>query len=219
LGRATCQIFVGSWPQRGGEVPLATRINAMPKLVVSAMLTSVAWQNTTVIAGDVPEELAKIKEQPGRNVIVSGGPALVRSLLRNCLLDKLPLLVHPLVRGHGRRWLEDGLAQPLELIGSRRRALRCDRARGFPARNVAARLRRTLGREITYVDAPDDAVRDAPPGFGLDEWFVNALVGLSGLTADPASMAMPARSATPWRGSLDSLRDLSATCSRKWLLS
>jgi hypothetical protein len=77
----------------------------------------------------------------------------------------------------------------------------------------------TLGREITYVDAPDDAVRDAPPGFGLDEWFVNALVGLSGLTADPASMAMPARSATPWRGSLDSLRDLSATCSRKWLLS
>ena len=78
---------------------------------------------------------------------------------------------------------------------------------------------RTLGREITYVDAPDDAVRDAPPGFGLDEWFVNALVGLSGLTADPASMATPARSATPWRGSLDSLRDLSTTCSRKWLLS
>jgi hypothetical protein len=69
------------------------------------------------------------------------------------------------------------------------------------------------------VDAPDDAVRDAPPGFGLDEWFVNALVGLSGLTADPASMATPARSATPWRGSLDSLRDLSTTCSRKWLLS
>ena len=65
------------------------------------------------------EELAKIKEQPGRNVTVSGGPTLVRSLLRNCLLDKLPLLVHPLVRGHGRRWLEDGLAQPLELIGSR----------------------------------------------------------------------------------------------------
>jgi dihydrofolate reductase len=43
LGQATYQIFAGSWPQRGGEVPLATRINAMPKLVVSAMLTSVAW--------------------------------------------------------------------------------------------------------------------------------------------------------------------------------
>jgi dihydrofolate reductase len=91
----------------------------MPKLVVSATLTSVAWQNTTVIAGDVPGELAKIKEQPGRNVTVSGGPALVRSLLRNCLLDELQLLVHPLVRGQGRRWLVDGLAQPLELIGSR----------------------------------------------------------------------------------------------------
>jgi len=120
LGRATYQIFAGSWPQPGDEVPLATRINAMPKLVVSTTLTSVAWQNTTVIAGDVPEELAKIKEQPGRTV--SGGPTLVRSLLRNCLLDKLQLLVYPLVRGHGRRWLEDGLAQSLELIGSRRRA-------------------------------------------------------------------------------------------------
>jgi dihydrofolate reductase len=72
-----------------------------------------------VVAGDVPEELAKIKEHPSRNVTVSGGPTLVRSLLRNCLLNKLQLLVHRLVRGHGRRWLEDGLAQPLELIGSR----------------------------------------------------------------------------------------------------
>jgi hypothetical protein len=45
------------------------------------MLTSVAWQNTTVIAGDVPEELAKIKEQPGRNVTVSGSPTLMRPLL------------------------------------------------------------------------------------------------------------------------------------------
>jgi dihydrofolate reductase len=118
LGRATYQIFAGSWPQRGDEVPLATRINTMPKLVVSTTLTSVAWQNTTVIAGDVPEELAKIKEQPGRNITVSGSPTLVRSLLRNCLLDELQLLVHPLVRGHGRRWFDDGLAQPLELIGS-----------------------------------------------------------------------------------------------------
>ena len=84
---------------------------------------------------------------------------------------------------------------------------------------AGAEITSTLGREITYVDAPDDAVRDAPPGFGLDEWFVNALAGLSGLTADPASMATPARSARPWRGSLDSLRDLSTTCSRKWLLS
>ncbi len=122
LGRATYQIFAGSWPQRGGEVPLATRIDAMPKLVVSTTLTPVAWQNTTVIAGDAPEELAKINEQPGRNITVSGGPTLVRSLLRNCLLDELQLLVHPLARGHGRRWFEDGLAQPIELIGSRRRA-------------------------------------------------------------------------------------------------
>ena len=127
-----------------------------------------------MIAGDVPEELAKIKEQPGRNVIVSGSPTLVRSLLRNCLLDKLQLLVHPLVRGHGRRWLEDGLAQPLELIGvtpGARYAVTGPEALSY--RTSPPKLSRTLGREITYVDAPDDAVRDA--------------------------MATPARSATPWR--------------------
>jgi dihydrofolate reductase len=152
LGPATYQIFVGSWPQRGGEVPSATRINAMPKLVVSTTLTSVAWQNTTVIAGDVPEELAKIKEQPGRNVTVSGGPTLVRSLQRNCLLDKLQLLVHPLVRGHGRRWLEDGVAQPLELIGSRRRALRSDRARGtfLPGHHRPSPAGRSAARSPTW---------------------------------------------------------------------
>ena len=69
----------------------------------------------------------------------------------------------------------------------------CIGPRHFPTGTSPPKLSRTLGREITEVDAPDDAVRDA--------------------------MATPARSATPWRGSLDSLRDLSATCSRKWLLS
>src|SRR5713101_6456562 len=89
---------------------------------------------------------------------------------------------------------------------------------------------------LSYRDVAAQAQQDARPrdylcgrtrrcGAGraawlrASEWFVNALVGLLGLTADPASMATPARSATPWRGSLDSLRDLSTTCSRKWLLS
>jgi hypothetical protein len=57
----------------------------------------------------------------------------------------------------------------------------CIGPRHFPTGTSPPKLSRTLGREITYVDAPDDAVRDAPPGFGLDEWFVNALVGLGDL--------------------------------------
>jgi dihydrofolate reductase len=181
LGRATYQIFVGSWPQRGDEVPLATRINAMPKLVVSTMLTSVAWQNTTVIAGDVPEELAKIKEQPGRNVIVSGSPTLVRSLLRNCLLDKLQLLVYPLVRGYGRRWLEDGLAQPLELIGV----------------TPGARYAVTGPEALSYRDIAAQAQQDARPrdylcgrtrrcGAGRDGYAGQVCDTVARLTGQPA---------------------------------
>ena len=123
------------------------------------------------------------------------------------------------LRGQGRRWLEDGLAQPLELIGSRPPRYDVTGPEALSYRDIAAQAQQDARPRVTYVDAPDDAVRDAPPGFGLDEWFVHALAGLSGLTADPASMATPARSATPRRGSLDSLRDLPATCSRKWLPS
>jgi len=68
------------------------------------------------------------------------------------------------------------------------------------------------------VDASDDAVRDAPPGFGLGEWFVNALAGL-GTYRRSGIDGYAGQVCDTWRGSLDSLRDLSATCSRKWLLS
>ncbi|MFD1938746.1 MULTISPECIES: dihydrofolate reductase family protein [Nonomuraea] len=119
LGRTTYQVFADSWPGRGSEVPLADRINTMPKLVASTTLNTVAWQNSTLISGTVADELTKLKQQPGRNITISGSPTLVRSLLHDDVLDELQLLVHPVVLGHGRRLFEeDGLNKSLRLADS-----------------------------------------------------------------------------------------------------
>ncbi|MDF5754495.1 dihydrofolate reductase family protein [Spongiactinospora sp. TRM90649] len=119
LGRATYEVFAASWPQRGDEVPLAKRINAMPKLVASTTLDTVHWHNSTLIVGDVATELTKLKEGPGDNITISGSPTLVRSLLRENVLDELQLLVHPIVLGHGGRlFADDGRRTPLRLVDS-----------------------------------------------------------------------------------------------------
>ncbi|MER5624134.1 dihydrofolate reductase family protein [Streptosporangium amethystogenes] len=118
LGRTTYEVFAASWPQRGSEVPLAERINTMPKLVASTTLDTVRWHNTTLLGGDVAAELTKLKEEPGNNITISGSPTLVRSLLREGILDELQLLVHPIVLGRGRRLFDDDRQTPLRLIDS-----------------------------------------------------------------------------------------------------
>jgi dihydrofolate reductase len=98
---------------------MADFMNSTPKLVASTTLDTVDWQNSTLIKGDVAEELAAVKEQPGKNISITGSPTLVRSLLRDNVLDELNLLVHPIVVGRGKRLFEDGFDQiPLNLVKS-----------------------------------------------------------------------------------------------------
>jgi len=111
LGRVTYQEFAGYWPHQGSDVEGADFMNNTPKLVVSTTLDTVEWQNSTLIKGNVVEELTKLKQQPGRNIAITGSATLVRSLLRDGLLDELRLLVHPLVVGRGKRLFEDGSDQ------------------------------------------------------------------------------------------------------------
>ncbi|MEU5939441.1 dihydrofolate reductase family protein [Micromonospora sp. NPDC047548] len=119
LGRATYEIFADSWPHRGSDVPFADQLNTMPKLVASTTLAEVRWQNSTLIRGNVADELTKRKQQAGKNMAISGSPTLVRSLLRDGVLDELQLLVHPVVLGSGRRLFEDEkAATPLQLADS-----------------------------------------------------------------------------------------------------
>lgn len=120
LGRVTYEEFASYWPHAKDDPELAAHMNETPKYVVSSTLQSADWQNTTLIAGDnVVAELRKLKAQPGKNIGITGSGTLVRSLLREGLLDELRLLVHPIAVGSGKRLFPDGSdQQPLKLVDS-----------------------------------------------------------------------------------------------------
>ena len=108
LGRVTYQEWASYWPTATDE-PFASFINSTPKYVFSTTLESVeAWQNSTLVKGDLAQEIARLKQQPGKNIGTAGSPTLVRSLLEQGLLDELILLVHPVVAGSGKRLFKDG---------------------------------------------------------------------------------------------------------------
>src|SRR5436190_12885519 len=107
LGRVTYQEWASYWPTATDE-PFASFINSTPKYVFSTTLDSVAeWKNSTLMKGDLAQEIAKLKQLPGKNIGTAGSPTLVRSLLEQGLLDELIILVHPVLAGSGTRHLED----------------------------------------------------------------------------------------------------------------
>jgi dihydrofolate reductase len=114
LGRRTYETFAASWPQRGSEVPNADWMNNTRKYVASTTLESPEWNNTTVIEGDVAEAVARLKQEDGKDIMVNGSGALVRTLMRDHLLDELRLFVHPVVVGSGIRLFDDE-SNPVEL--------------------------------------------------------------------------------------------------------
>lgn len=107
LGRITYESFAAAWPQREGE--LADRINKGRKVVVSTTLRDPSWENTEVIAEDVPARLASLREETGGNILVAGSGRLVATLLESDLVDELRLMVFPTILGRGRRLLPDGI--------------------------------------------------------------------------------------------------------------
>jgi dihydrofolate reductase len=108
LGRRTYEEFAAFWPSQGSDVPMADYMNDTPKHVVSTTLTEVDWRNSSLISGNVAEAVGALKRQPGGNIQIYGSPTLVRSLLRDGLLDELDLPVHPIVVGGGQRLFENG---------------------------------------------------------------------------------------------------------------
>jgi dihydrofolate reductase len=115
LGRRTYEEFASFWPNADDE--MAAYMNNTPKVVVSRTLEAATWQNSTLINDDVVRRITELKQQPGRNIGITGSPTLVRSLLSDRLLDELHLLVHPVVVGSGKRLFADGMGHvPLELV-------------------------------------------------------------------------------------------------------
>jgi dihydrofolate reductase len=118
LGRVTYEGFAEAWPSREGE--FADKLNSDPKYVVSTSLTDPEWQNTTVIDGDVPAEIAKLKDETEGVILVAGSGTLVRTLLENDLVDELRLMVFPTVLGRGKRLFPEGIDRlKLKLAESR----------------------------------------------------------------------------------------------------
>ncbi len=101
LGRATYQGFAAAFGGQSGG--MADQMNNTPKYVVSRTLTSADWQNSTLISGDVAGQIRELKQRPGRDIGMSGSSTLVSWLLRQGLLDRLDLLLFPVVIGDGKR--------------------------------------------------------------------------------------------------------------------
>jgi dihydrofolate reductase len=111
LGRRSYEWFAGRWPSRSGE--LADRLNAMPKYVVSSTLADPRWSNSTVLTGNVVEEVSRLKRALDGDIVVLASFQLVRTLMRHDLVDEVRLKVFPVVLGAGER-----------LFGDTKRALR-----------------------------------------------------------------------------------------------
>jgi dihydrofolate reductase len=121
LGRVTYQGFAAAWPAMEDSTgEFGKKMNAMPKVVVSGTLTEAAWNNTTIISANVPEEVARLKQRYDGDILVAGSATLVRALAQHNLVDEYRLMVHPVVLGHGKRLFSDSFpAADLELTDSR----------------------------------------------------------------------------------------------------
>jgi dihydrofolate reductase len=107
LGRKTYAGFAAAWPSRTDEVGFADKFNSMPKYVVSSTLENPEWNNTTVLKGDPVEEVSKLRQRPGGDIVVHGSAQLVQTLLEHDLVDELRLMIYPLVLGTGKRLFDE----------------------------------------------------------------------------------------------------------------
>jgi len=118
LGRVTYEGFAEAWPSRDGE--FADKFNNMPKYVVSSTLDEPEWNNSTVLKGDVVEEVRKLKEEQDGDIVVHGSARLVQTLIEHDLVDELRLMVYPVVLGSGKRLFGDTSdGKPLRLVESK----------------------------------------------------------------------------------------------------
>jgi dihydrofolate reductase len=117
LGRGTYEIFAAHWPYDEG--PIADQLNSTRKYVASTTLEDVDWTNSTLIAGDVAEYVAKLKSQDGPEIQVHGSPGLVQTLLEHDLIDEFRMWIFPVVIGTGKRFFGEGtIPGALRLVDS-----------------------------------------------------------------------------------------------------
>src|SRR6266446_1820170 len=107
LGRRTYEGFAAAWPNMPGTGAYGERMNSLPKYVVSTTLSEVTW-NATLIKGDLAEELSRLKQETGQDIVIFGSGELVRTLHERDLIDEYRLMIFPIVLGSGKRLFPGG---------------------------------------------------------------------------------------------------------------
>ncbi len=120
LGRVTYEGFAAAWPQREDEAGFAERMNAMPKYVLSSTLQEANWNNSTILRGDLADEVATLRREINGVILVAGSAQLVQGLVEHDLVDELRLMVFPVLLGAGKRLFgEVSEKKALRLVESR----------------------------------------------------------------------------------------------------
>ena len=122
FGRVTYEGMAGFWPTPAGEESdpeVAKAMNATPKIVVSRTLTQATWAGTRIISSHAEEELARLKQQPGQDIVIPGSSTLTAGLLQAGLLDELRIMVNPVVLGQGRSLFAGAGKTSLKLLRTR----------------------------------------------------------------------------------------------------
>ena len=117
MGRTTYEDFAKVWPRRTD--PWADRINTMPKYVFSSTLEKADWTNSTIVRGDVVDEVTRLKQREGGDLLIYGHGLLAETLLKHHLLDVLDLSIHPLVVGQGKQFFREGETARLRLVAAK----------------------------------------------------------------------------------------------------
>jgi dihydrofolate reductase len=118
LGRRSYEFFAARWPSRSGD--WADRLNSLPKYVVSSTLEDPKWNNTTVLKGDIVNEVSKLKQKLAGDIVIYASSRLVHTLIEHDLVDGLRLMIYPFVLGAGERLFgETSDQKPMRLVDTR----------------------------------------------------------------------------------------------------
>jgi len=121
LGRTTYDLQAWYWPnQKDDKYGIANHKNNMAKYVVTSKPLQAQWNNSTIIQGNIAEEIAKLKEQSGKDILIEGSATLVEALAQAGLIDEYKLMVHPVIVGSGKGFFKDGMGlTKLKLVESK----------------------------------------------------------------------------------------------------
>ena len=116
LGRMTYEGFAAAWPKAEGTGDFGERMNSIAKYVVSSSLKQADWTNSHILKANAVEEITRLKQQDGKDILVGGSATLIQTLIAHDLVDSYRLLIYPVVLGGGKRLFKDGTKTDLKLI-------------------------------------------------------------------------------------------------------